>query len=113
MTGRVLVRLRPEILDPQGETIARALANLGFDTVRSVRQGKVFEIDLEAPDAAAAHAVLERISEQLLANPVIEDFQVSIADAAAAAKSSQILWPKGPRARLSALQCMLRPDPRP
>lgn len=76
--GRVLVRLREEVLDPQGTTVARALENLGYDDVVSVRQGKVFEVELDTDDPSAARAELEEMAEKLLANPVIESFQVSL-----------------------------------
>jgi phosphoribosylformylglycinamidine synthase len=80
MKGRVLVRLRPEVLDPQGETIAQALGNLGYDAVRSIRQGKVFEVELDTGDADEAAAMLAAMAKELLANPVIEDFQVRVID---------------------------------
>jgi phosphoribosylformylglycinamidine synthase len=74
------VMLKPEILDPQGQAIARALPDLGFTGVRTVRQGKRFELDL---DEAATPALLDRarsMAETLLANPVIEDFTVQLVD---------------------------------
>jgi phosphoribosylformylglycinamidine synthase len=69
---------KPEILDPQGQAIARALPDLGFDTVTSVRQGKRFEIE----GAAGGHPleIAQRAAEAMLANPVIEDFTVHLAD---------------------------------
>ena len=67
------VMLKPEILDPQGQAIANALPTLGFDGIRSVRQGKRFELDVDADLAA-----VERMAETLLANPVIEDFAVRV-----------------------------------
>ena len=71
------VMLKPEILDPQGQAIANALPTLGFDGIRSVRQGKRFELDVDADLAA-----VERMAETLLANPVIEDFAVRVDPAA-------------------------------
>jgi phosphoribosylformylglycinamidine synthase PurS subunit len=75
---RVVVEVmpKPEILDPQGQAIARALPDLGFDNVTSVRQGKRFEIDVA--DSGDALDVARRAAEALLANPVIEDFTVRI-----------------------------------
>jgi phosphoribosylformylglycinamidine synthase PurS subunit len=70
------VMLKPEILDPQGQAIQRALPSLGFDRVSSVRQGKHFELDVDADDPAAT---AEEVARTLLANPVIEDFTVRIA----------------------------------
>jgi len=72
----VHVVLKPEVLDPQGQAIARASASLGYAAVRSVRQGKVFEVELDAPDADRARALLTELCQKLLANPVIEDFSI-------------------------------------
>jgi len=69
---------KPEILDPQGQAIARALPDLGFDTVTSVRQGKRFEIEIA--DGADAREIASRAAEAVLANPVIEDFTIHIED---------------------------------
>ena len=68
--------LKPEILDPQGQAIARALPALGFTGVRSVRQGKRFELELD--DGADVLDQAQRIADTLLANPVIEDYSVRI-----------------------------------
>jgi phosphoribosylformylglycinamidine synthase PurS subunit len=73
------VMLKPEILDPQGQAISRALPNLGYDGIRAVRQGKHFELEIEDPDPLA---VAEAVAGTLLANPVIEDFRVRLADPA-------------------------------
>ena len=70
------VMLKPEILDPQGQAILRALPGLGFDRVTAVRQGKHFELDLDAADDSDARAQVEKIAATLLANPVIEDFEI-------------------------------------
>jgi phosphoribosylformylglycinamidine synthase subunit PurS len=77
---RVVVEVmpKPEILDPQGEAIARALPDLGFDNVIAVRQGKRFEIDVA--EGGDPLDVARRAAEALLANPVIEDFSVHVAD---------------------------------
>ena len=69
------VMLKPEILDPQGQAIQRALPSLGFDQVTSVRQGKHFELDVSGDDA---QNVAEKVASTLLANPVIEDFTVRV-----------------------------------
>ena len=71
------VMLKPEILDPQGQAIQRALPSLGFESVTSVRQGKRFEVEIDGADAVAA---VEKIAATLLANPVIEDYAVRLAD---------------------------------
>jgi phosphoribosylformylglycinamidine synthase len=77
--ARVIVDVmpKPEILDPQGQAIVRALPGLGFDGVTSVRQGKRFEIVVESGDAVA---IAEQAAEALLANPAIEDFTVHLDD---------------------------------
>ena len=71
------VMLKPEILDPQGQAIQRALPALGFDGVTAVRQGKHFEVEVEGDDP---EALVEKVAATLLANPVIEDFSVRLAD---------------------------------
>ncbi|MEU7855317.1 phosphoribosylformylglycinamidine synthase subunit PurS [Nonomuraea sp. NPDC049141] len=72
------VMLKPEILDPQGQAIARALPRLGFSGVAAVRQGKRFEVDLEGPADEAALADVRKMAETLLANTVIEDYTVRV-----------------------------------
>ncbi len=69
------VMLKPEILDPQGQAIARKLPQLGFEGVVAVRQGKRFEVELEGEADEAALKQVEKIAETLLANPVIENFE--------------------------------------
>lgn len=78
MKARVTVTLREGVLDPQGKAIEGALSALGFAGVGSVRQGKVFEIELGEKDPAAAATALKAMSEKLLANTVIEDYRVEI-----------------------------------
>ncbi|GLX95501.1 phosphoribosylformylglycinamidine synthase subunit PurS [Herbidospora sp. NEAU-GS84] len=72
------VMLKPEILDPQGQAIARALPRLGFSGVSDVRQGKRFEVELDGPADDAAIAEVRKMAETLLANTVIEDFVVRV-----------------------------------
>ena len=73
------VMLKPEILDPQGQAIQRALPSLGFEQVRGVRQGKHFELDVDGDDPARA---AEEVARTLLANPVIEEFTVRVVQSA-------------------------------
>lgn len=81
MKAKVHVTLKPGVLDPQGKAVQHALGSLGFSGVDEVRQGKYIEIDLsEESDAAAAHAHVEDMCKQLLANTVIEDYSIDIAD---------------------------------
>jgi len=78
MKAHVWVMLKPSVLDPQGQTICRALASLGYAGVREVRQGKYFEITLANGDREAAKAEVERIAREVLTNPVIEEFRYSL-----------------------------------
>ncbi|MGF1502518.1 MAG: phosphoribosylformylglycinamidine synthase subunit PurS [Paracoccaceae bacterium] len=78
MKLRVFVTLKPGVLDPQGEAIRHALGSLGFEGVAGVRQGKVFEIDLDAA-AGEAEAQATQMCEALLANTVIEDYRIETA----------------------------------
>jgi len=76
--ARVTVTLKNGVLDPQGKAIEHALASLGFSGVGSVRQGKVFDLELEGADKGKAEAELKAMCDKLLANTVIEDYTVSI-----------------------------------
>ena len=80
----IRVMLKPLVNDPQGLAVAGGLRDLGYDNVQSVRVGKRIEVTLDAPDAAAAEAAAREMCERLLANPVIEDFELDVAEAAAA-----------------------------
>jgi phosphoribosylformylglycinamidine synthase len=76
MKALVHVTLKKDVLDPQGKAIQKASASLGYDAVRSVRQGKVFEVELDAADRPQAEAQLRELCDKLLANPVIEDYEI-------------------------------------
>jgi phosphoribosylformylglycinamidine synthase subunit PurS len=78
MKARVIVTLKDGILDPQGKAIESALKSLGINGIDSVRQGKIFEIELAVEDQTAAAGVLRGACEKLLANQVIENFQVEL-----------------------------------
>ncbi len=78
MKAIVTVNLKPDVLDPQGQAIQKACLSLGHDAIRSVRQGKIFEIELASDDPAQATALLEELGDKLLANTVIEDFAVRL-----------------------------------
>jgi phosphoribosylformylglycinamidine synthase subunit PurS len=73
----VLVRPRQGILDPQGQAVESALGHLGF-SVRDARVGRVVDLEVDASDPAAARAEVERMCEQLLANPLIESYEISL-----------------------------------
>ena len=76
----VTVRLKNGVLDPQGQAIEGALGSLGFDGVDTVRQGKVFDVTLDAADEASAGNALDGMCRQLLANTVIEDYAVDLGE---------------------------------
>lgn len=76
MRLRVLVRLKPGIMDVQGTAVQRALVGLGFADLGELRIGKVIEMDVEAPSAERARARAEEMCRRLLANPVLEDYVI-------------------------------------
>lgn len=78
MKARVFVTLKPSVFDPQGHTIVEALHSLGYGDVVDVRQGKYFEIDLNAPTPAAAEKIATEVADRVLANPVIESFKIEL-----------------------------------
>jgi phosphoribosylformylglycinamidine synthase subunit PurS len=78
MKARVVVTLKEGILDPQGNAIEGALKSLGIAGIDSVRQGKIFEIELATNDPIAAEELLRGACEKLLANQVVEDFEVEL-----------------------------------
>jgi phosphoribosylformylglycinamidine synthase subunit PurS len=78
MKARVTVTLKTGVLDPQGKAIEGALKSLGVAGVASVRQGKVFDIEIEDGDPARAEQTLKEAAEKLLANTVIENFKVEV-----------------------------------
>lgn len=80
MKALVYVTLKKTVLDPQGATIARALQGMGHPEITDVRQGKFFEIELEGVSAGEARPLLEKIAEDVLSNPVIEEFRVELTE---------------------------------
>ena len=78
MKARVFVTLKPGVLDPQGAAVGAALDSMGFEGVESVRQGKVFEIELDAADEGSARETLDAMGRRLLANTVIEDYSIEL-----------------------------------
>jgi phosphoribosylformylglycinamidine synthase PurS subunit len=77
-SAQVRVTLKEGIADPQGQTIQRALPALGFDGVNDVRVGKLIELTVEASDPEDARARVTQMCDQLLANPVIETYEVTV-----------------------------------
>lgn len=80
-TVRVFVTLKPSVFDPQGRTIVESLHSMGYAAVSDVRQGKYFEVRVDAADASAAEALVREVSGKLLANPVIESFRLETPEA--------------------------------
>jgi phosphoribosylformylglycinamidine synthase subunit PurS len=79
LKARVIVTLKSGVLDPQGKAIEGALRSLSIDGVTSVRQGKVFEIELDGADRERARATLNQACERLLANTIVENYAIEIA----------------------------------
>jgi phosphoribosylformylglycinamidine synthase len=78
LKARVIVTLKPGVLDPQGKAIEGALHSMGFPGVESVRQGKFFEIELAGSDRTKAEADLKSMCEKLVANTVIENYLIAL-----------------------------------
>ncbi|MEO6608225.1 MAG: phosphoribosylformylglycinamidine synthase subunit PurS [Aestuariivirga sp.] len=78
MKAKVKVTLKNGVLDPQGKAIEGALGSLGFSGVNSVRQGKYFEVDLAETDKSKAQAALKAMCEKLIANTVIENYEIEL-----------------------------------
>ncbi len=78
MKARVAVRLKPAILDPQGKTVQQALSQMGFSEVRSVRIGKLIELDIDGSDPVSARTRVEEFSRKLLTNPLMETFEITL-----------------------------------
>ena len=78
MKARVTVTLKTGVLDPQGKAIEGALKNFGIEGIGSVRQGKVFDIEVETSESSRAEALLKQACEKLLANTVVENYKVEV-----------------------------------
>ena len=81
MKATIYISLKNGVLDPQGKAIENALGQLGFDGVDSVRQGKMIELELTDTDANQARGRLQEMCEKLLANTVIENYNIRLIDA--------------------------------
>ena len=80
MRARVFVTLKPSVFDPQGKTVTDALHTLGYSAVKDVRQGKYFELDVDAPGPDDARRLVAAAADRLLSSPVIESYRVEIVD---------------------------------
>lgn len=81
--AQIYVTLRPSVLDPAGTAVRSGLEHLGYDNVEQVRIGKYVELTLNAPDEETAREQLDRICDQMLANPVIENYRFELMQASA------------------------------
>ena len=78
MKAKITVRLKSAVLDPQGKAVLHAAQSLGFNEIKDVRVGKVFDIELSAETKGEIRGALEKLADQLLANTVIENFEVEL-----------------------------------
>lgn len=78
MKSKVIIKLKDSVLDPQGTTVHHALENLGYDSVKGVRIGKVVEVEFDSTDEAAVRKQTEEMCEKLLANTVIESYEFEV-----------------------------------
>jgi phosphoribosylformylglycinamidine synthase len=83
--ARVFVTLKPSVFDPQGSIVTEALHTLGYASVKDVRQGKYFELEIEAATADDAKTLAGQAADKLLANPIIESYRIEVDGASAAA----------------------------
>jgi phosphoribosylformylglycinamidine synthase len=81
MKVRILVKLKDTVLDPQGQAVRNALHTLGYSSVKDVRQGKVFEIELNKVDPSQGEKIVREIADKVLANPIIEKYSWEIIEA--------------------------------
>ena len=78
MRAKVFVTLKPSVFDPQGRTIAESLHSMGYAGVGDVRQGKYFELELDADSPDRARALASEVADKVLANPVIESYRIEL-----------------------------------
>ena len=76
MKFAVTITLKKDVLDPQGKVVGQTLKNIGIENLKSIRQGKFFEIDLDESDSNKVEMKVKEMCEKLLANQIIEDFQI-------------------------------------
>jgi len=78
MRARVFVTLKPSVFDPQGTTVAEALHTLGYSAIKNIRQGKYFELDIDAKTPEDTRRLAAEAAGKLLANPVIESYRIEV-----------------------------------
>ena len=77
MKFAVTITLKKDVLDPQGKVVGQTLKNIGIENLKSIRQGKFFEIDIDEDDAVKAETKIKEMCQKLLANLIIEDFKIN------------------------------------
>ena len=80
MKARIIVRLKKTVHDPQGEAIWQAFQHMGYSQITAVRQGKIFDIELENTSEAEAGRALEELARKVLANPIIEEYVIELGE---------------------------------
>ena len=74
----VIVTLKKDVLDPQGKVVNKTLKNMGYNSIKNVRQGKYFEIELDEPNKEKSKKIIKEVSKKLLTNPIIEDYKINL-----------------------------------
>jgi phosphoribosylformylglycinamidine synthase subunit PurS len=80
MKARIIVRLKKTVHDPQGEAIWQTVQHMGYSQITAVRQGKIFDLELENTDEAEARTVLNELGRKVLANPIIEEYVIELGE---------------------------------
>jgi phosphoribosylformylglycinamidine synthase len=80
MKAKIIVRLKKTVHDPQGEAIWQTVHHMGYSSVTGVRQGKVFDIDLESVSESDAKKLLDELARKVLANPIIEEYVIELGE---------------------------------
>jgi phosphoribosylformylglycinamidine synthase PurS subunit len=80
MKARIIVRLKPTVHDPQGEAIWQTFQHMGYASISSARQGKIFDVELQHTTAQDARSLLEEIARKVLANPIIEEYVIELGE---------------------------------
>ena len=80
MKARIIVRLKPTVHDPQGEAVWQTFQHMGYVSITSVRQGKIFDIEMENVSGNEARPLLEEIAHKVLANPIIEEYLIELGE---------------------------------
>jgi phosphoribosylformylglycinamidine synthase len=80
MKAKIIVRLKPIVHDPQGEAILQGFHHMGYSRIESVRQGKIFDLEMQDMPESDARPLLEEVAHRILANPIIEEYVIEMGD---------------------------------